>query len=182
MNFFAIPRILLLTGTPGIGKTTVIRKVAAAIPTYRIGGFYTEEIREAGVRQGFHLITFNGQQAVIAHVDFDHHHRVSKYGVDVAAIDRFADSVLPVVEHIDVYLVDEIGKMECLSQHFVSRMRALLESNKPIIATVAKHGSGLIQEVKQRPDSELWELTRANRDALTGDAVRWLGALVRCRP
>jgi nucleoside-triphosphatase THEP1 len=75
-----------------------------------------------------------------------------------------------------------IGKMECLSQHFVSRMRALLESDKLIIATVTKHGSGLIQEAKQRPDSELWELTRANRDALAGDAMQWLGARARCGP
>jgi len=176
------PRILLLTGTPGIGKTTVICKVATAISACRISGFFTEEIRQAGVRQGFGLTTFDGQHVVIAHVDFDHRYRVSKYGVDVAAIDRFADNVLALADQIDVYLVDEIGKMECLSQRFVHRMRALLESDKSMVATVAKYGGGLIRDVKLRPDSELWALSRANRDAVAGDVVEWVNARVRCRP
>ncbi|PYN08550.1 MAG: hypothetical protein DME02_07250 [Candidatus Rokuibacteriota bacterium] len=43
---------LLLTGRPGVGKTTVIRAVAAAVPTRRVGGFFSEEIRVRGERRG----------------------------------------------------------------------------------------------------------------------------------
>jgi nucleoside-triphosphatase len=50
-------RTLLLTGRPGVGKTTVIKKVAEALGD-RAGGFYTEEIRGAeGRRRGFQLVT-----------------------------------------------------------------------------------------------------------------------------
>ena len=170
------PRILLITGTPGSGKTTLIRKLAAGVARYRVAGFYTEEMREAGQRQGFRLVGFQGETGVIAHVDFDHHQRVSKYGVDVASMDRLADRTLSLSDEIDVYLVDEIGKMECLSLRFVSRITALLDSGKPVIATVAKKGGGLIQEVKQRSDCELWELTHANRDALVAQVIAWLAA------
>lgn len=38
--------ILLLTGPPGVGKTTVVRRVAAELGARRIRGFTTEEIRE----------------------------------------------------------------------------------------------------------------------------------------
>ena len=166
--------ILLLTGMPGIGKTTVIRKVAAAMQQHHLGGFYTEEIREAGQRKGFRLVTFNQDQGIIAHVGFDHRYRVGKYGVNVAAIDDYAERTLGVAGKIDVYLIDEIGKMECLSDVFVSRMQILLESNKPVVATVGKKGGGLIEAVKRWPRSQLWEITRANRDALVKEVTEWL--------
>ena len=50
-------RILLVTGVPGIGKTTLVRRLAMQLQQYRIGGFYTEEIRTGGQRQGFRLVT-----------------------------------------------------------------------------------------------------------------------------
>ena len=84
-------RVLLLMGVPGIGKTTVIRRVAARLKGRRLGGFYTEEIRENGVRRGFRLVEFDGTARVIAHVDFPKVHRVGKYRVDVEAIDVAAD-------------------------------------------------------------------------------------------
>lgn len=168
------PHILLLTGPPGIGKTTLVCKLASRLSQYRIGGFYTEEIREGGQRKGFRLVTFQGEERVIAHVNFDHHYRVSKYGVDVEKIDHFADTTLSLADDVDLYLVDEIGKMECFSQAFVKRVESLLNSSKPVIATVAKKGSGLIEKAKHWPGSELWELTHANRDTRVTEVSKWL--------
>lgn len=167
-------RILLITGKPGIGKTTLLRKVAAELEQCRIGGFYTEEIRELGQRKGFQLVTFSGESAVIAHVKFEHRYRIGKYGVDISVIDHFADSTMTPTKEVDLYVIDEIGKMECLSEHFVSRMRQLLESDKTIVASVAKHGGGLIETVKQWPESDLWEINYANRDLLPSRVVDWL--------
>jgi nucleoside-triphosphatase len=169
------PHLLLLTGSPGVGKTTLICNVAAALSSKRLGGFYTAEIRRHGRRQGFRLVTFAGREAVIAHVDFSHGERISKYGVDVAVIDAVVEEALAVEESIDIYLVDEIGKMECLSGRFVAAMQALLDAGKPVVATIAQKGGGFIGEVKQRRDVELWELTRANRDSLPEKVLARLG-------
>ena len=166
--------VLLLTGVPGIGKTTVIRNLAASLSGWRVAGFYTEEIRVAGQRQGFRAVTFDGRERVMAHVDYRGPHRVGKYGVDVAAIDALAESVWPVREAVDVYVVDEIGKMECLSRRFVTAMRALLDSPERMVATIARVGGGFIAEVKQRDDVESWEVTRATREALPARVRGWL--------
>ncbi len=166
-------RVLLLTGRPGVGKTTVIRAIAPSLAGERLGGFYTEEVRSGSTRRGFRLVTFNGREAIMADVALRTAHRVGKYGVDVAVVDEVAAAELAVRAGA-VYLVDEIGKMECLSSTFVGAMRRLLDSRATVVATVAQRGSGFIAEVKQRKDTELWEVTRANRDELPRRILEWL--------
>jgi nucleoside-triphosphatase len=164
---------LFVTGVPGSGKSTVIRKLAKLLDD-RPGGFYTEEMRTRGERRGFRLVRFDGGEAIIAHVDFPKTHRVGKYGVDVAALDKASEDALAPRRGVSLYLVDEIGKMECLAERFVARMRDLLDSSRTVIATVASRGDGLIAEVKRREDCEVWALTRANRDAMPERVLRWI--------
>lgn len=166
--------ILLLTGSPGVGKTTVIRRVAERLRGRRLAGFYTEEIREHGARQGFRLTTLDGQEKIMAHVDFAKTLRVGRYGVDVAAIEAVGQASLVLDNEIEVYLVDEIGKMECLSPKFIAAMRTLLSADKAVVATVAEKGVGFIAEVKRRRDVEVWRVTPANRDSLPACVVAWL--------
>lgn len=163
---------LLLTGTPGVGKTTVIRRVADGLAGAKPGGFYTEEMRVAGGREGFRLVGFDGSQRVLAHVRLPPP-RVSKYGVDVAALDAAAGALLDPAG-AEVFLVDEIGKMECLSGRFVEATRRLLDAGRVAVATIARQGGGFIAEVKRRPDVALREVTRANRDALPGEVLAWI--------
>jgi nucleoside-triphosphatase len=167
------PHVLLLTGTPGIGKTTVIRRAAAGLEAKGLRGFYTEEIREHGERCGFRLVSFDGAARIIAHVNFPKTCRVGKYGVDVGALDSAAALLRPDPQ-TRIFLVDEIGKMECLSEGFVEAMRALISGRLPIVATVGARGGGFIAEVKRRPESELWHVTHANRDELPSEILAWL--------
>jgi len=162
---------ILLTGTPGTGKTTAVARVAGRLEERGrdVGGFYTEEIRDAGRRVGFRLVSFDGAERVMSHVDFPKEQRVSRYGVDVDAVDEFVARTLEVDAddgRPDVWLVDEIGKMECFSDRFVRVVRRLLDGHVPALITVAARGSGFIAEVKRRDDVELVELTRDNRDGL----------------
>jgi nucleoside-triphosphatase len=76
---------ILLTGLPGCGKTTLIRKVISRSST-PTGGFYTQESREPyynpanGIRKGFEIITLDGRRGILAHVDIHDPMRVGKYG------------------------------------------------------------------------------------------------------
>jgi nucleoside-triphosphatase len=166
-------RVLLLTGKPGAGKTTVIRKIAALLIGRRLGGFYTKEIRAGRERRGFQLVTFDGREWLMAHADIRGLHRLGKYGVDVAAVEAAAASALA-PGRAELYLVDEIGRMECLSPLFVAAVWRLLDSPTTLVATVALRGDGVIAEVKQRPDTEIWTVTRENRDDLPARVLAWL--------
>ncbi len=141
-------KALLLTGRPGIGKTTVIRRVADALKGERIAGFYTEELRSRGERTGFRIVTLDGCSRLMASIDIRSPHRVGKYGINVAAVDEIAQAMLA-PHRAGVFLIDEIGKMECFSTAFVEAVRRLFAANRLIVASVALKGGSLIEEVKR---------------------------------
>jgi len=159
-----------------VGKTTVLRRLAEHLGDWRLAGFYTLEIRREGRRLGFRAVSFDDREWVIAHVTFSGPQRVGKYGVDVAAIDDLADLTLAENPAIGLFIVDEIGKMECLSEVFVHRTHRLLDTAPFFVATIAEHGPGFIAEVKRRKDFVLRTVTLENRDALPGKIASWLGS------
>jgi len=167
-------RVLLVTGMPGTGKSTVLRRVAEGLRGERARGFLTGEIRDQGRRVGFKLETLGGRASTLAHIRIRSAHRVGRYGVDVPAFEEAVRSALRLKEPPGVYLIDEIGKMECFSTRFVEAMEALLESGHRVVATVALRGGGFIERVKKREDATLIRVTRENRDSLPDEILAWI--------
>ena len=187
MQEATVGRTLLLTGRPGIGKTTVI-KAAAELLGERAGGFYTEEIREQDQRKGFRLVTLDGQEAVMAHVKLRGRNRprVSRYGVDVAAIERVGVAALRrAMEAGQIVVVDEIGKMELFCKPFKEVVWQAVNGPAPIrakgphtvVATVMAKPNPWADGLKALPHIVVWEVTMANRDRLAKQVVKWLEAL-----
>lgn len=158
---------ILLTGPPQCGKTTVIQKVVADFPGLA-AGFYTREVRERGRRVGFEIVTLAGDTALLSHVDFPGPLRIGKYGVN---LDNFRQVALPTLEvapDVELIVVDEVGKMECLSDEFVAAMERLWAAPVMLVATVAEKGGGFIAVLKQKPHKTLITVTLSNRDELPG--------------
>ncbi|HKZ56888.1 MAG TPA: NTPase [Thermodesulfovibrionales bacterium] len=165
---------ILLTGLPGVGKTTLIRRLSEELKNLHPAGFYTEEIREEGVRKGFELIGLDGKKGLLSHVEIKSPYRVGKYKVDVKGFEGFLDSIAFFAPETKLIIIDEIGKMECLSPEFKRLIKEILDSEKMVIATIAFKGSGLIEEIKKRNDVRLFEITERNRDSLLSEIFSYL--------
>lgn len=164
---------LLLTGPPQCGKTTVVHRVVKDFPG-QAAGFFTREVRVAGRRVGFEIVTLDGQVAWLSHVDFPGPQRVGRYGVDLEALHRVALPTLEPAPGIDLIVVDEVGKMECLSSRFVEAVERLWSIAVPLLITVAHKGKGLIARLKTRREARIFSVTSDNRDLLPDTILKIL--------
>lgn len=166
--------VYLLTGSPGAGKTTLIRQAVAGLQA-KAGGFYTQEIRVGGVRQGFKITTLNGQDAILSHVDISSPHRVSKYGVNIESLDRVGVAALHhAIKECDVIVIDEIGKMELFSPRFREAVLKAIESGKKVLGTIMLNPNPFADQIKKRPQVRLVQVSRANHDQILNEIVDWL--------
>ncbi|HET6369694.1 MAG TPA: NTPase [Nitrospiria bacterium] len=173
-----IVKNLLITGAPGVGKTTLLKKIVGTL-TVPVGGFYTEEIRERGGRVGFRLVTWEGERAVFSHVDFKGPCRVGKYGVDVAVLDRIGvPAILKGMQSSKLIAIDEIGRMELFSEAFRAAVLKALDSTTPLVGVIQKRSDPFLDRIRKRPDVRLFTITPANRDTLAGEITGHLGPLL----
>jgi len=131
------------------------------------GGFYTQEIREAGRRMGFEIITLDGGRGILAHVDISSKHRISKYGVDLSALETFAiPAMLAAVEHNKLVVIDEIGPMELLSPEFRQVVLDILGSSASVLGSIVWRSTPFTDQIQSQPDVTLLEVTPENREEL----------------
>jgi len=161
-----VKKNILITGLPGVGKTTLIKKLSETLKGFHPIGFYTEEIREEGKRKGFELISLNGKRGLLSHKDIRSPFKVGKYNVDIKGFEAFLDSISFFSPSTSLIMIDEIGKMECLSDLFKKLLKEIVDSEKLMIATIALRGGGLIADIKNRSDIKLFEIKQSNRDSL----------------
>ncbi len=166
---------LFLTGDPGCGKTTVLRRVVERLSgTVPMKGFLTEDLREGGRRVGFQGLTLDGATFVLAHVDEDGPLRVGPYGVRVDGLESVGIPSLRPAPGTRLIVLDEVGKMESFSATFREAVETLLAGDIPVLATVASHGVGFVKKIRHDPRVQLVRMTRASRDAMVGDLLRRL--------
>jgi len=164
----------LITGKPGVGKTTLVQKIIKRMGSVNMAGFYTAEIRSKGPRLGFELHGLNGGCRTLAHVEIDSQHRVGRYGVDKDGFEVFLTTLDLLNPDVELIVIDEIGKMELLSNRFRNLVCDALNSDKQVLASIPIKGNKFIREIKQRLDIHLFEVTHGNRDHLPDAIVEGL--------
>ena len=168
----SMSRVLILTGAPGVGKTTVLTKTVDALKAkgVRVGGMVTREVREDNVRVGFEILDLtNNKHGWLAHVNGQGGPKVGKYNVNLKDLDIIGTTAITqALEKCDVIVIDEIGPMELFSQKFKQVVTQALESKKLMLTVV--HGKAkdpLVTQIKRRVDAEIFNVTFSNREDLT---------------
>ena len=159
---------VLVTGRPGVGKTTLTLRVVDALRErgHDPAGFVTGEIRRGGRRTGFTVTGLRSGAEHLLAVDGGPGPRVGRYGVDVDAFESVALNELEAgLDLAAVLVADEIGKMELLSVRFCDLLPAVFEARR-LLATVHAHRHPVTDELKRRPDVHVLRLARDIPDGL----------------
>lgn len=170
------PARLLITGKPGVGKTTLVERVVEGLRgALRLAGFTTGELRGPdNERRGFRIRTLGGMEGELARVGLRGGVRVGRYGVNVEAFECLA---LPELARrdVDLIVIDEIGRMECASQRFCRAVEEALDAKLSVLATLGLSRLPFLEAVRKRPDVEVITLSERNRDTLVAELCERLG-------
>jgi len=163
---------LLIVGRPGIGKTTLLQRLAASLRSHptlrsRLDGFLTEELREEGQRMGFWLSPLDGRQVLLAHRHWEQGTRVGTYKVNVSVLDTVAVSVIRRgLSQASLLFLDELGKMELCSHSFECAVQDAFDHGPSIVATAGLTPLPFLDALKRRKDVELIPLSSTNRSVV----------------
>jgi nucleoside-triphosphatase len=169
-----VTKNLFIAGTPGVGKTTLLREVTLP-KRQRIGGFYTEHILAGRIRRGFMMRTFDGQERMLAAKGMKSPHQLGKYGVDINALENVGIPALKLgLMTKDLVVIDEIGSMEMMSERFRQTLLECLTSTKPVLATIRAASQPFSDQVKKFSDTQTIILTKANYNQVKQQVRKWL--------
>ncbi len=149
---------IFISGNPGVGKTTLVRRIYEKYPNVFIG-FWTEEIRKDKKRVGFKIKTTWGEEKLLASIERRSPYRVGKYFV-------YPENLDPVIEYLEknykkdkILLIDEIGRMEFYSKKFTEFINKILKDESiPIIATIHRNCLCLVKHYIWLEREKWWEI------------------------
>ncbi|KAK2966841.1 hypothetical protein RJ640_027800 [Escallonia rubra] len=188
-------KCFLVTGPPGVGKTTLVMRVFETLknanPNFNVQGFYTREVREGTERVGFDVVTLDGRTGPLASTKISSPESVrwpmvGRYRVDVTSFESLALPELQVKEGTDLFIIDEVGKMELYSSSFFPAVLKVLESNIPVLATIPIPKSGRdipgVARLRNHPGATIFTLSTDNavRERIYSQIVDTLIELASC--
>jgi nucleoside-triphosphatase len=163
---------IMITGIPGIGKTTLISNVIEIVKErgYIVGGMVTQEIRDKQKRLGFEILDIHtGKRGILAHTNLKKGSKIGKYIVNVKDLDEVGVAAITNSlnqPEIDLVVVDETGPMEITSTNFRKIVARAICGSKPFLGTVQLKLCNNLMKILDLTDlPKIIEITYDNRNS-----------------
>ena len=145
----------------------------------RCCGILAEEILKDGERIGFRSCGIRSKKSVIlAHKEIDTGFYVEDFGVDLRALDDLCEEEFRcITEKTRFILLDEIGRMQTMSENFVALLEKLSNSSRTLVASICLEDEiPYIRDFKKREGNRLYLLDESNRDRIPLEVCRTVNA------
>lgn len=172
-------KIVLLSGEPRVGKTTILKKIIQMIGESNCIGFYTEEVRNEFDRIGFDCVSLDGKRQRIADVNLQSDIRMGRYGIDIVAFEDFVlQSISNSSSTSKIIIIDEIGPIQFLSTKFKQQINNILTGPNCVIGTIFYNKHPDIDKIKKIPGIKIYSMTRENRNTILENVIHEIQGLI----
>lgn len=163
---------IAVTGSPGIGKSTLVAKVISGTKL-RVGGVLARDRCYKDRRTGFELLDLStGMRGILADEAGDGP-QLGKYRVHLDDLDRIGAQAVENALGCDLIVVDEVGPMELSSHRFVLAVEKAIASPKPMLVVLHQWSNHRLAK-KIRGSFRVLTVTRENRDSLADEIAKAL--------
>ena len=158
--------IIVLTGAPGVGKTTAVMRAARALNDrgLNVGGIVSRELSINNIRIGFEFIDLITNDTNVLASITGNGPKVGKYFVNLAGCRFAAERLSSAAKNCDVIICDEIGPMELKSREFIDSVKNLLDVDKKTLVVVHQRLQHPVAEEFRKKSSLLISLDLENRE------------------
>lgn len=164
---------IFLTGSPGIGKSTVLWKLVEELKHrgFQVGGMITQEAREYSVRIGFKITDIlTGREGWLATAKQSVGPKFGKYCIDLQGLEGIGVQAITSAlqdPQVRIVAIDELGPMELFSDKFKAAVRQGIAGSKTIIGTIHYRANDpLLREIRNASDVRIITVTKENRSVL----------------
>ena len=165
-----LKRVLLIPGSPGVGKTTVLFKTTDMLKVkgFTEGGMPSREVCSSRTRVGFEVLDMClGKTGCHAHTNQKHGPQAGKYDVNFADLDDVGtQAVRKSNKECDTAAVDEVGPMELFSEKSRNAAKDAVDSPKPVATIHWRTAVQIEKKIKAKQDAGIVVLAWENRDSL----------------
>ncbi|HNT46003.1 MAG: NTPase [Methanothrix soehngenii] len=163
---------IAVTGSPGVGKSTLVAKVTSGTKL-RVGGVLARDRRYKDRRTGFELLDLStGMVGILADESGDGP-QLGKYRVHLDDLDLIGAQAVENALGCDLIVVDEVGPMELSSHRFVLAVEKAIASPKPMLVVLHQWSNHRLAK-KIRGSFRVLTVTRENRDSLADEIAKAL--------
>jgi nucleoside-triphosphatase len=155
---------IAVTGSPGIGKSTLVGKVTARAGM-RVGGVLARDKRYKDRRIGFELLDLASGAVGMLADETGSGPQLGKYRVHPEDLDGLGARAIENALKCDLIVVDEVGPMELTSHRFVSAVENAIASSRPMLVVLHEWSNHRLAK-KIRSTFKVITVTRENRDSL----------------
>jgi len=163
---------IAVTGSPGIGKSTLVAKVNSGTKL-RVGGVLARDRCYKDRRTGFELLDLSTGMVGILADEAGDGPQLGKYRVHLDDLDRIGAQAVENALGCDLIVVDEVGPMELSSHRFVLAVEKAIASPKPMLVVLHQWSNHRLAK-KIRGSFRVLTVTRENRDSLADEIAKAL--------
>jgi len=168
-----LPRVIILTGEKGVGKSSIVRAALARVKC-KIGGFFTVPVETSAQRVGYELLDLQtGEKRIFARrVPGSHAPRGGPFVVDQEVFNSFGTQVIERArQSADIVVMDEIGCMEQGALVFQEAIRGCLRSGIPVLCVVQLGGCSFVRDLLATYPGDVLQVSFAEQERICSAAL-----------